>query len=99
MHNRFRLDAHIHSLYSGDAFLKGCTPIKILNRAVLAGLDGIVITDARVDRFFDEVCQNPKEHLAAKRGFPNLELVDSNGEIALLKKDSRTLYLVTSSMG
>jgi PHP family Zn ribbon phosphoesterase len=88
MYNRFRLDAHVHSQYSGDAFLRGCTPQKILNRAISAGLDGIVITDARADIFFDKVCQNPKEII------PNLDLISYNGEIALLKKDSRTLYLL-----
>jgi hypothetical protein len=60
---KFRLDAHGHSMFSGDSYLKRCTPERILENSIKAGLDGLVITDTRVDMFFDAVADNPRRHI------------------------------------
>jgi predicted metal-dependent phosphoesterase TrpH len=68
--------------------LAGCTPKRIIKRAISKGLDCIVITDARQDLFFDKLCKEPKKYI------PGTDLVDCNGEIALLEKDGKFMYLL-----
>jgi predicted metal-dependent phosphoesterase TrpH len=63
----FTIDAHVHSRYSGDYFLRKITPERILDRAIARGLNCIVMTDARADMAFDKICEKPIDRI--KRGF------------------------------
>ena len=84
----FKIDAHVHSMYSGDYFMRRITPQRILERAILRGLNGIVITDARADEAFDKICDKPREYI------PGIDLIYCDKEIALFEKGGKPIYLL-----
>lgn len=75
----FKIDCHVHSEYSGDSAVRGCTPKRVIKRAIDKGLDGIVVCDARADVFFDEVRKKPELYLP--------------DEIQLIKGSDEALYV------
>jgi predicted metal-dependent phosphoesterase TrpH len=74
----FKIDAHIHSIYSqpfGGSYLKNSGPKLLFERALARKLNGIAITDIKEDLFFNKVIHFPEE-------YSPLKLVDFNDEIA-----------------
>lgn len=74
------IDPHIHSCYSGDA--RG-TPLEIIKRAKLVGLDGIAIADHDSMRGSQEALKETKNHEDILI-IPAMEITSNKGHIVAL---------------
>ena len=59
-------DFHLHTMYSGDLYLRGITPQKVLSRAFKNGLEALAVTDTNKDFFYNEVTDCPAFYLKGK---------------------------------